>query len=274
MPSSKEIYTRTELPYDKDVAIELYAPTKIRGVEDYEKIYAAENPEFRAVYTRLSYVLLDAFVDTCGPRGAERFEGMLGLRASDTDTIAERRDRIRAAMRKKTPYTERRLKEILDTTLGKTQYEEGVLIDLDIQAFALSLGIPAKHIGSAKDLYRMCRRIIPANITLIEGIYAASNLVLDTTFLYRFFLPKYAGEIVCGQWPEESTRPQVIESDLVLGTYHHVAPNRFLFPGEARINEPNIHNTIELEENYDMVIDQGDAKDTPENIFDGGDASE
>lgn len=269
MPEAKE---RIALPYDKVVAIEQYAPTKIREVEDFKRIYETENPEFQAFYTRLSLVLLDAFVDTCGPEGARRFERIFGLRVSDQDTIEDRRDRIRAAMRKKTPYTERRLKEILDTTLGRSEYEEGVLVDLDVGAFALSLGLPAKHIRSARELYHMCRRIVPANITLFEGIYAASNLVIDTTFLYRFFLPKYAGEIVCGQWPEESTRPQVVESDLVIGTYQHVAPNRLLFPGEARTNEPNLHGTIALEEDYDLIIDQGDAESAPEKIFDGGDA--
>jgi hypothetical protein len=140
-----------------------YLPNVIRGVHEYIAILdIAEQPEFEDFWGSVDSVFDDQFVQSATENGVKRWEEILGLYPKSTDSMDTRKEAILARLNEGLPYTERRLREMLDTLCGTDGYE----LTVDGLNYKVYLGIMVK----AKDYFDaskiLIEKVIPANLTL------------------------------------------------------------------------------------------------------------
>lgn len=226
-----------------------------------------------AAYSLRMELTIDEIVDQFFPQTATftigLWEESVGIEPDESKPLEERRAAVLSRKVRMESLTPERLSSIIQPLLNE---EQGVLVEEGIGKHTFRVSVISKDTGyDQKKVIDKVREVKPSHKSFQIGhAFPLTEISLNTEFIAQKFRPKYAGEIVCGQWPQESTRPIIVESDIELETEFIPAPNRYLFPGERRTNEPNLHGTIQLEENYDMIIDQGSATDMPDTVISGG----
>ena len=92
---------------------------------EYKEIHAAlsaENPEFRAIWKAADNVLSNEFIVTADAWGVSRFEKMLGIVPEKEADLEDRRAAVLMKYNMRSPYTIRRLQDILAEVVGETNY--------------------------------------------------------------------------------------------------------------------------------------------------------
>lgn len=202
------------------------------------------------------------------------WEESVGIVPDETTPLEQRRAAVLSRRVKLESLTPERMSVVLSTLMKKGDW-------VDVQE---GIGKHTFRVFPVSDSFEYDIKAIVEKIKEIKPSHKSfqighefkpSDLVIETDLMNKRFPPKFCDEIVCGQWPDESTKPIRMEADLVLDTGHSNHDNRLLFPGERETNEPNIHGTLQLERNYaDLTINQGNATDIPNKYFVGGDSAE
>lgn len=146
----------------RKVQVEKFYPDVIAHAKEFRLIGASENPELEALYNRLHQWFLNGFVMDIDVEGAKRWEFMLSLVPKAGDSLEERRKRILGKINAMTPYTHRRLMEML-----AAKYGEGVVsFELGYDNYQMIVDIPRNLMAKAMQLWVYLRAIIPANLDL------------------------------------------------------------------------------------------------------------
>ena len=140
-----------------------YLPPALRGVLEYQAINAANEPEIAAAWDALALVLANQFLDTATANGVSMWERELNIRPKDTDTLEERKQRLKAAWAYGAVYTYNWLVDWLQTSSKSGEYRPPT-----VDGYTLKVEFPAK----ADHLYLLAslRKYIPANMRIAPGI--------------------------------------------------------------------------------------------------------
>lgn len=96
-----------------------YLPEPIKVIREFQAIATAEDPELSALWQSIADAELDQFIDEATTTGVKRWEANLGLAPKPTDTLEERRLRIKTRINEQPPYTYRTLDQKLTTLCGE-----------------------------------------------------------------------------------------------------------------------------------------------------------
>ena len=145
-----------------------YYPDEYKKVFEFQKIaHSVEGQESDWGLVRLrketQAVFDNQFVETADENGILRFEHLYGIIPSDTDTIAERRDKIRLYMLIGSPsYTIKRLHDIMRILCGSGNYS----VDMNAETCELTIRVALASRSVFDEAVKVIKAIIPANITL------------------------------------------------------------------------------------------------------------
>lgn len=106
----------------KEVDILGYLPPILLEIKELKAIAGVENPILESLWRMIDATLNNQFIITADENGIGRYEKMLGLQVSDSDTLETRIFRVLARYQEQAPYTYRTLKLILDSLLGTGNY--------------------------------------------------------------------------------------------------------------------------------------------------------
>ena len=139
-----------------------YLPPALRGVLEYQAINAANEPEITAAWDALALVLANQFLDTATANGVSMWEREMNIRPKDTDTLEERKQRLKAAWAYGAVYTYNWLVDWLQTS------SSGEYRPPTVDGYTLKVEFSAK----ADHLYLLAslRKYIPANMRIAPGI--------------------------------------------------------------------------------------------------------
>jgi hypothetical protein len=84
-----------------------YLPDVLKDVREYQALMFSEQPEFSALYTQISGLLNNQFVETSDEYGVKRWEKMLKIVPKSTCTLDERKFNILSKFSERLPYTYR-----------------------------------------------------------------------------------------------------------------------------------------------------------------------
>lgn len=147
----------------RDVDLVAYLP---QFMQNYKEIVAAlesENPEFQTIWKAADRVLYNRFIATADEYGISRFEKLLGIQASDEDTLESRRSRVQNRWLNTIPYTMKVLVQKLTTFCG----DAGFNISDDFNTgYTLALETHLELYGQVEELCDMLCYMLPANIAL------------------------------------------------------------------------------------------------------------
>ena len=150
-----------------------YLPPFVQTFKQIASIVETEQFEFDSSNTEVENALADQFILELTENGARRWEAMLGISPKDTDTIEERRFRILTKQSADTPYTLRKLEQVLTNLCGA----DGFLIELRPN-YHIEVKLAVGNHNNYSEVENILKKMIPANMTShIELMYNShSNL--------------------------------------------------------------------------------------------------
>lgn len=146
----------------RDVRIERYFPDVLAKAKEFISLGAAVDPELMLNWKALIKQMLNTFVYDLDKDGAARWEDMLRLHPSASDSLSVRRQRILAKINATLPYTFRSFQNILNAIYG----DGNVVEQLNAAEYKLWLDLAAEVTFKNAEIRRLARVIIPANLDI------------------------------------------------------------------------------------------------------------
>jgi hypothetical protein len=163
----------------KDVKILENMHPLLVEVDEIKAIAQVEDPILSETWCLINGAFNNQFVQTADIYGIERYEEMLKLKVSDTDTLETRRFRIMSRFQEQAPYTWRVLHTILDSLLGADKY----VIDRDVATKTVTVGLELTVGRQFNVVLELLERITPQNMILnVELRYNPWELLKDKTW--------------------------------------------------------------------------------------------
>lgn len=152
-----------------------YLPPIVGDTVEFKELCKTEETEISNLWDGTARVLDEQYLETMSEYGVGRTEKMLGITPFDTDTLADRKFRIKAWSNSDLPYTIRALERMLsalcgeDYTLTLTGYEMTV---------KMGLGVHKQY----NEVEKLLERVVPANIKItVELLYNTHEMLSEYT---------------------------------------------------------------------------------------------
>lgn len=176
---------------DREINLIAYLPEFLADYRELKAVMNAENPEFSELRGAVQAAREAGFINFCSERYLERFENMLGIFPSASETLSERRGRVILRSNEAPPYTVGALKRKLALICGEGNFSvfvdhENYLLDVSVSVFSNAVLL---------ELEKMLRRIVPANIEINSTnkvaceagsrLYAAGAAAIHTEIIIK-----------------------------------------------------------------------------------------
>lgn len=135
-----------------------YLPPVLQAVLEYVQITAAQQPEFELAWDALNFVMDNQFIDTATEEGVAVWEKELNIVPLNTETLEERKQRIKTAWTYGVVYTYNWLVNWLKTSCGDTRR----LPTINDYTLRVALHVSVDYIRILEDM----RRYISANVLI------------------------------------------------------------------------------------------------------------
>ena len=135
-----------------------YLPPVLQAVLEYVQITAAQQPEFELAWDALNFVMDNQFIDTATEEGVAVWEKELNIVPLNTETLEERKQRIKTAWTYGVVYTYNWLVNWLKTSCGDTRR----LPAINDYTLRVALPVSVDYIRLLEDM----RRYISANVLI------------------------------------------------------------------------------------------------------------
>ena len=99
-----------------------YLPDWYKPVLDYQEILNAEIPSYQSAASYLAQIHENMSLDEMGTSGCEEWEKIFQIPVLPTDTLQDRRDRIKNRLWLHPPFSERYIRQRLDQLIGENLY--------------------------------------------------------------------------------------------------------------------------------------------------------
>ncbi|WP_068773463.1 putative phage tail protein [Paenibacillus sp. FJAT-26967] len=153
-----------------------YLPQQYRDILEFQKLTAAEDPEFDRLHKAVEQALDDKFVLTASESSIRRWEAQLTIRAdTSAETLEFRRKRIINRLSTKPPFTERYLQERLDYLLGPGK----AIVSIDVQAAILKITAKLTDAPLFKELAYTIRNVKPANLVYLQETALGDTILIE-----------------------------------------------------------------------------------------------
>lgn len=139
-----------------------YLPPFLRDVTEIKSIMDAQQPEIEAAWIALDLVLNNQFIETATAEGVSIWEKEYGIIPQATDTLDERKFRIRTKSYKQRPFTVPALRQQLQALCGDGNYS--VALDAATYILYVQVALPAK--SYVADVWDLMTKMVPSNIVI------------------------------------------------------------------------------------------------------------
>lgn len=151
-----------------------YLPLVFQEVREFEAITIAQQPEVDKLHSELKIVEDNFFIASLDERGCERWESMLDITPTTTETLTDRRFAIQTKYGETLPYTWAALTARLDTMVGAGAYD---LIE-DTARYTLTLKIGLANKNQLAAVKKLMESLVPCNIILDIQLKYNTNKML------------------------------------------------------------------------------------------------
>lgn len=139
-----------------------YCPDIMKDIREFQELPKMIDPEFDLIRLEQEKKLRNQYIYSADEEGIVKFERLLKIAPLPTASLEERRVAVAAAWNASTPFTERRLLEMLEALCGKGNFT--VTLKLNEYYLHVLLQLEAKdYKGSVENLLE---KIVPENILL------------------------------------------------------------------------------------------------------------
>lgn len=137
-------------------------PEVIGNIRDIKAIYDINEQQEKKVDSAISSISRNLFIDTADVNHVSRWEKMLKLSVYATDTLNDRRFRVKSKIIERLPYTYK----ILINKLNALCDPGGYILEVDTDAQTVLCYINLSNKGKLSDFEKILDEIIPMNMTI------------------------------------------------------------------------------------------------------------
>ena len=138
-----------------------YLPHFLQEFREMLSIMGTEQSEIDCLNGEIENALADQFILYLTENGVRRWESILGISPKDTDTLEERRFRILTKQSQETPYTLRKLEQVLTNLCGA----DGYRIELTPGNYHIEVKLAVGNHNNYSEVENILNKMIPANMT-------------------------------------------------------------------------------------------------------------
>lgn len=139
-----------------------YYPPVVRDIRDMRALCEAQQPEVSGAWDAAQAALDDQFVQTSGEYGVGRWEKILNIFPKATDSLSDRKFRIKARLNERLPFTLRVLEAQLEHLCGPGGFSLAILPGESL--LTVKVALEAKN--NFTDVALLLQRIVPAAIQI------------------------------------------------------------------------------------------------------------
>lgn len=147
---------------DRIINLTDYLPPAYIGSREMEAITDAETPEMVSLAAAAKQVRDDQYVATMGEVRAGEWEEFLSIVPKATDTLEDRRFRVKARINEQLPYTITTLGNQLRVLCGDNGFS--LLLDHTIPKLTVRIALAAKE--QYNEIADMLARIVPCHVVI------------------------------------------------------------------------------------------------------------
>lgn len=235
----------------REVKVNKHIPYDVIGKgAEFQSIALTEDIELNNLWAKLNQMMKDLYIQSASIKGLDAYIKLINEKIAKSD-LEEARKMVYFFWNILNVYTDRSLRQILDSYLGANQYK--------LELFYNEYGIELDVYVSNKDLdlielNSVVRQITPANLTQLIKISFMCDLALETRtgdYLYPLYL---CGEEICGDIPNPYYQGEKIEVNIGIETGIFDSKNYYPMPGElenhkvGEINNDGITEVIYMQD--------------------------
>lgn len=183
-----------------------YLPPVLRSVMEYMDITDAQQPEIERAWDALNLVMDNQFIDTATEEGVAVWERELNITPLNTETLEERKQRIKTAWIYGVVYTYNWLVGWLKTSSGNTSR----LPAINEYTLRVALPVSVDYIRLLEDM----RRYISANV-LIDPLILLTEIKM-THYAGAAFRHSVRQTMQTPEWPMDNINMLTDETGRVL----------------------------------------------------------
>lgn len=165
----------------RNIDITRYLPAVTDQCIDIIELCQSENVKLTEIWNNLCNIFYNQFVVSMTDPGLERWETVFGVEPDVSDTWADRRFRILTLLRGTRPFTDEKMKELLDSICGTGGYIIERNYDKYELTIKLNLGVK-KQLAQAK---AMLETIVPMNLGLTVTLNYNRHKDLKRKFTHK-----------------------------------------------------------------------------------------
>lgn len=152
-----------------------YLPGALRNVREMRAIMQAETPEVQAIWAVCEDCMNDQFLSEATENGIARREKMLNITPQATDTLADRRFRLRSRYADGAPYTRKSLHALLASLCGT----DGYVLNIITKEFTVEVKVALDAKSQKKAVAELLERVLPYNmifsVDLLYNTWSGAN---------------------------------------------------------------------------------------------------
>lgn len=175
-----------------------YLPAFLHTVHELMAIMQAEQPEFEALWQATDDIMNERYVDSATVYGVKRWESILQIAPKASETLEERKSRIKQRIGLILPYTLPWLKTSLAAQFGADNYS----VELDKYVLYLAVNPADEDTESTLlNLLESLQEIKPAEMILRAAFRFVYGIELGKVFSHYLTSSPVCGALVCGTYP-------------------------------------------------------------------------
>lgn len=152
-----------------------YLPPVVGNTTEFKALCNAEQPEVETLSDGPNTVLNEFYLEDMTEYGVKRWEKMLGITPFDTDTLADRKFRIKAWLNSDLPYTYKSLLRMLYNLCGP---DYTVILKGFSLTVKLGLGVHRQY----NEVVKLLERVVPAAVKItVELLYNTHEILSGKT---------------------------------------------------------------------------------------------
>ena len=152
-----------------------YLPEFLQGIEEIKTICEVEEPEILLIEENIKKILRDCFIDSADEDGVKRMEQIMGIIPMGTDTMADRKFRLKGTVIGYLPYTLKNLSKKLQEAANGNPVE----IEMHYDQYTMVIKVPLEAKRQYDILHSIIKKMIPANLLLEYGLKYNSHKILS-----------------------------------------------------------------------------------------------
>lgn len=156
-----------------------YLPEPLKVIREFKALATAEDPELANLWQAVEDAFNDQFIDDATEAGVARRESMYKIVPKATDTLDERKFRIKAKENERVPYTERTLAKQLAGLCGS----DGYSLAVDVDNFTVTVRVALVSKSNFDEVSSLVDRVTPLNMELdVDLMYNQYSTLQNFTY--------------------------------------------------------------------------------------------